>query len=169
MDALQTEVRDAIVDALMLHETVPDHLTAQDNIFDTMGLDSVDALEIVMTLKRRFGVEFAADDDATKEALKTIGSIASYVQANKPAPKEDPSAALFGQIQTAFVELFELEPHRITAEARLVEDLGLDSVDALDMMSRLQDITGQRVPEAKVESVRTVQDVLNLCVELTRA
>lgn len=70
-------------------------------------------------------------------------------------------------IQT-MVELFELEPDELALSARLVEDLGLDSIDAIDMVVRLQEFSGKRIDEDSMKDVRTVGDVVAL-VEKTLA
>jgi acyl carrier protein len=70
----------------------------------------------------------------------------------------------FVRIHAIMVELFELEPHRVVLEAHLVNDLDLDSIDALDMVSRLHELTGFRVEEAALRSIRTVNDVVDLVV-----
>ena len=60
------------------------------------------------------------------------------------------------------VETFELERERVTDTARLYEDLELDSIDALDMVVKLQELTRRRVEEAELRSLRTVGDVVEL-------
>lgn len=63
---------------------------------------------------------------------------------------------------TAYLtEMFELSPGDITPEAKLFEDLGLDSIDAVDLVVRLQDYTGRKIPAAEFKSVRTVGDVVD--------
>lgn len=59
-------------------------------------------------------------------------------------------------------EMFELQPGSVTPQSRLFEDLDLDSLDAIDMVVRLQDLTGQRVSEATLRQIRTVQDIINV-------
>lgn len=71
-------------------------------------------------------------------------------------------AEIFAQVQTLMVELFELSPEQVTLEAHIVNDLDLDSLDAVDMAVRLEEITGHRVDEAALRSVRTVSDVVGL-------
>jgi len=61
-----------------------------------------------------------------------------------------------------FVQTFELAPEKVVPEARLAEDLDLDSIDAIDMVVKLQDMTGRRVEEAGLRKVRTVRDVVDL-------
>lgn len=69
---------------------------------------------------------------------------------------------ILARVREAMVELFELEPSAITLDAHLIEDLDLDSIDAIDMAARLQEITGRRVPEDALKSIRTISDVVDL-------
>lgn len=62
------------------------------------------------------------------------------------------------------VETFELERDTVTAESRLYEDLELDSIDALDMVVKLQDLMHRRVAEEEMRALRTVGDVVNMVV-----
>ena len=62
-------------------------------------------------------------------------------------------------LKNTLVEQFGLDPGKITPEARLSEDLDLDSIDAVDMLLKLQEITGCKVGPEDFKSVRTVGDV----------
>jgi acyl carrier protein len=64
------------------------------------------------------------------------------------------------QVRAALVELFEIEPDRITPEARLNEDLEIDSIDAVDLLDRLRRQTGRKISADDFRSVRTVQDLV---------
>ena len=69
---------------------------------------------------------------------------------------------IFGNVRDMMVETFELEGDRITLDARLYEDLDLDSIDALDMVVKLQEIIHRRVDETELRSLRTVGDVVEM-------
>ena len=69
---------------------------------------------------------------------------------------------IFGRVRDAMIELFELDASEITLDSHLIEDLDLDSIDAIDMAARLQEITGRRVPEDSLKSIRTISDVVEL-------
>ncbi len=75
---------------------------------------------------------------------------------------------ILAQMTDALAEMFELDRGAVVPQARLVEDLDLDSIDAIDMAVRMQEMTGQRVPEEALREVRTVGDVVELLVGLTR-
>lgn len=69
--------------------------------------------------------------------------------------KED----VFDTLKSTLVEQFELEPATITPEASLQEDLDLDSIDAVDMIIKLQELTGCKISPEDFKEVRTVGDV----------
>jgi len=71
------------------------------------------------------------------------------------------------QIQTVFVDEFELEPDQLTPEATLFEDLELDSLDAVDMVVALEKEFGVKVKdEESLRSVRTLEDLLQLILAI---
>ena len=73
------------------------------------------------------------------------------------------------QIQAALVELFEIEPSRITPEARLNEDLEIDSIDAVDLLDRLRRQTGRKISAGEFRTVRTVGDLVDAVHALVKA
>jgi acyl carrier protein len=76
-------------------------------------------------------------------------------------PSEAPSKAeILGQIQRMMKELFELASDRVHPGARLVEDLELDSLDAIDLAVKVEEITGLAFDEARIRELHTVEDVI---------
>ncbi|MBC8073652.1 MAG: acyl carrier protein [Deltaproteobacteria bacterium] len=69
---------------------------------------------------------------------------------------------IYNDVRTMMTETFELEPERVTLEARLYEDLELDSIDALDMVVKLQELIHRRVEERELRALRTVSDVVEM-------
>ncbi len=68
----------------------------------------------------------------------------------------------FNMIKADLIEIFEIDESLITMDANLMEDLGLDSIDGVDMMVRLQERTGKKITPEQFENVKTVKDVVNL-------
>ena len=66
------------------------------------------------------------------------------------------------RIRAVLAETFEIDPSRVTPEATLFVDLDLDSIDAIDLVVKLQEWTGRRVPEETLRAVRTVDDVVTM-------
>lgn len=73
---------------------------------------------------------------------------------------------IFQTLKKTLVEQFALDPAKITSQARLSEDLDLDSIDAVDMVLKLQEITGCKVSPDDFKEVRTVGDVQNVIEKL---
>ncbi|ALB68553.1 acyl carrier protein [Cronobacter dublinensis] len=69
--------------------------------------------------------------------------------------------AIYQEVSGLLVKLFEIDPEDITPQARLYEDLELDSIDAVDMVVHLQKKTGKKIKPETFKSVRTVQDVVD--------
>jgi len=73
---------------------------------------------------------------------------------------------VFQTLKSTLVEQFELDPAKITPEARLQEDLDLDSIDAVDMVIKLQELTGCKVSPEDFKGVQTVGDVQRIIEKL---
>lgn len=63
-------------------------------------------------------------------------------------------------------ENFSIEAARITAEAKLYDDLDIDSIDAVDLIVQLKPLVGKRLNAEAFKSVRTVQDVVDALYQL---
>ena len=61
---------------------------------------------------------------------------------------------------------FECDAAKLTPEARLFEDLDLDSIDAVDLIVRLQQQTGLKVKAEDFKAIRTLGDVADVIVRL---
>ena len=68
---------------------------------------------------------------------------------------------IFEKLKTHLSVMFEIPEEKINREARLYEDLDLDSIDAVDLMVKLQEITQRKLKPEEFKTVRTVGDVLD--------
>ncbi len=71
------------------------------------------------------------------------------------------------KVQATFVEMFELDPKLVSPEARLVEDLDLDSIDAIDLAAKVHEMTGRRLEEEHLRRIQTVRDVVEIVKEMS--
>ncbi len=65
-------------------------------------------------------------------------------------------------VSTILIDEFEIEADAVVEEANLFQDLGLDSLDAVDLFVSLETAFGGRVPEEDAKKVRSVGDVTTL-------
>ena len=63
-------------------------------------------------------------------------------------------------IKEIMVEMFEIDEQAITLEARLYEDLDFDSIDAVDMIVKLKEMTGKAIKPEDFKTARTISDVV---------
>jgi acyl carrier protein len=67
---------------------------------------------------------------------------------------------IFRQLRDYLVDLFDIPADRIVLDSRLRDDLDLDSIDAVDLIVKLQELTRVRIDPEQFKSVRTVGDVV---------
>lgn len=70
--------------------------------------------------------------------------------------------AIFSEIKRVLVELFELDEDAIEPQARLYEDLDIDSIDTVDMMIELKKFAPSNITPEQFKDVRTLQDVVDV-------
>lgn len=63
------------------------------------------------------------------------------------------------KIQAMLAEALNLPVEKVAPEAKIVEDLGADSLDVVELLSRLEDEFGIIIPDDEVENLVTVGDV----------
>lgn len=64
-------------------------------------------------------------------------------------------------------ETFEIAAEDVSMDAGLYDDLELDSIDAIDLVVKIQDETGKKVKPEDFKSARTIADVVEIISELT--
>ena len=67
---------------------------------------------------------------------------------------------IFETISDILSESFELEKKEIARESKLYEELGLDSIDAVDIFVQLREVTGRRPDPAVAREIRTVDELI---------
>ena len=73
---------------------------------------------------------------------------------------------IYERIVEILTETFDIEAERITPEARLHDDLDIDSIDAVDLIVQLKPLVGRRLNAEAFKSVRTIQDVVDALHQL---
>lgn len=74
---------------------------------------------------------------------------------------------VFDEIKKVLVETFQIDPNTITPEAKIYDDLDIDSIDAVDLLVKLQPFLGaKQVTPAAFKQVRTISDLTKTLVEI---
>ena len=83
MNELIQTLKEQIIDALNLEEITPEDIDNNEPLFGAgLGLDSIDALELIVILDRHYGIKLANPAEG-KEIFKSVSSIAEYVAKNR--------------------------------------------------------------------------------------
>jgi acyl carrier protein len=86
MEELEREIKLLIIDCLKLENVTADAIDAAAPLFvEGLGLDSIDALEIGMELRKRYGVRPGGDEDQNRKIFFSVRSLATFVASNRAA------------------------------------------------------------------------------------
>ena len=77
--------------------------------------------------------------------------------------------SIYEQLKVILAELFEIEPGMVSRQARLYEDLDIDSIDAVDMAVKLNELTGKEIQPAQFKDIRNIDDVVNTVYALVHS
>lgn len=64
-------------------------------------------------------------------------------------------------------DLFEIEPESVQLNSNLYSDLDVDSIDAVDLVVKIKELTGKQVKPEDFKNVRTVLDVVTVIRNMT--
>lgn len=83
MNDLQQEIQHLIVEALELEDISPDEIGLDTPLFGDggLGLDSIDALELGVALRKKYKVRLDANDAGNREHFRSVGTLAAFVAA----------------------------------------------------------------------------------------
>ena len=82
MEELILELKQQIIEVLNFEDMTPADIETEAPLFgEGLGLDSIDALELIVLLDKGYGIKLA-DPKAGKEVFKSVRVMAEYIQAN---------------------------------------------------------------------------------------
>ena len=68
---------------------------------------------------------------------------------------------ILNALKNILEENFEIDPEDVNLQTNLYQDLDLDSIDAVDLVVALQNLTGKKIKPEEFKTVRTVSDVVD--------
>ncbi|MCP5079054.1 MAG: acyl carrier protein [Psychromonas sp.] len=84
MQQLETEIKTLIIEALNLEDMSVDDINSEEALFgDGLGLDSIDALELGLAIKKQYSVVIDADDTETRQHFASVANLAKYISTNR--------------------------------------------------------------------------------------
>jgi acyl carrier protein len=87
MQSLETDIKQLIIDTLNLEEISVDEIESEAALFgnEGLGLDSIDALELGLAVKKRYGVVLSAENETMREHFYSVASLAAFINSQNPA------------------------------------------------------------------------------------
>ncbi len=83
MENIIAKLKKEIIDVLNLEEITPEDIVNDAPLFgDGLGLDSIDALELIVLLEKNYGIKLK-DPAQGREIFKSVQTLAEYIQANR--------------------------------------------------------------------------------------
>ncbi|ATA18416.1 acyl carrier protein [Gibbsiella quercinecans] len=84
MDELSLEIKQMIIDALNLEEVCVDDIDTNAPLFgDGLGLDSIDALELGLAVKNRYGVMLSAESNEMRQHFFSVATLTAFINAQR--------------------------------------------------------------------------------------
>ena len=83
MTDLKTTLKSLIIETLDLEDISPDDIVDSEPLFgEGLGLDSIDALELGLAIKKTFDVKIEANSEKTKEHFYSINNLVLFIEQN---------------------------------------------------------------------------------------
>ena len=84
MDELELRIKRLIIDSLKLEDLTPDDIASDEPLFvEGLGLDSIDALELGVALRKTFGLTIETVTDELKLHFRTVSTLAEFVRSQQ--------------------------------------------------------------------------------------
>ena len=80
MENLKKQIKEVIISSLQLEDIAPENIVDSEPLFGAgLGLDSIDALELGVALKKKFGEKFSSESAENKKHFASVNALADYI------------------------------------------------------------------------------------------
>ena len=84
MDSLELELKSLIIQSLRLEDVTIEDIDSNEPLFGAgLGLDSIDALELGVALRKKYGTKISVVDENTKAHFSTVANLARFIASQK--------------------------------------------------------------------------------------
>ncbi len=88
MDTLKQELKQLIVSSLDLEDVKGEDIADDEALFgEGLELDSIDALELGIAIKKKYGVAFSGENEENKKYFKSVNTLAEYISSKRGEAK----------------------------------------------------------------------------------
>ena len=90
MSDIENELKEMIVQTLMLKDVQAQGIVDAPLFADGLGLDSIDALELAVEIGRRYKVQIKSDDERNREIFRSVRTLAAFIAEEKARMESAP-------------------------------------------------------------------------------
>jgi acyl carrier protein len=84
MPEMELDIKRLIIEALKLEDITPEQIGSDEPLFgDGLGLDSIDALELGVAIRQRYGIRIDAVNDDVKTHFANVRNLARFIESQK--------------------------------------------------------------------------------------
>ncbi len=84
MKNIELEVKQFIIDTLNLEDVSPEDIDSEASLFvEGLGLDSIDALELGVAIKKKYNITINSDDATTRTHFDSVKNLAKFIEDNR--------------------------------------------------------------------------------------
>ena len=84
MSSLENELKKLIIESLDLEEIGVDDISSQEPLFnDGLGLDSIDALELGLAIRKKYNVRIDAEKDDVVKIFASVAALAEFIESER--------------------------------------------------------------------------------------
>ena len=85
MSLLEDEIKSLIITTLNLEDVKIEDIETEAPLFtEGLGLDSIDALELGLAVKKQYGISLSGETKEVRQHFYSVATIAAFVRANRP-------------------------------------------------------------------------------------
>ena len=85
-EEIEAKLKETVVSSLDLEDLAPADIETDVPLFgEGLGLDSIDALELGMAVKKAFGITFSSNPAENKQIFRSVKTLADYVESQQKA------------------------------------------------------------------------------------
>ena len=86
MADLKQQIKELIITALEIEDIGPENIDDSAPLFgEGLGLDSIDALELGIAIKKKFGVKFSSNNAENRKHFASVNALTAYIEAAEGA------------------------------------------------------------------------------------